>query len=189
MLAILGPSGSGKTTLLSLAAGLDLPSSGNVTVLGTSLTNCTEDQRAQIRAENIGFVFQNFQLLPTLTALENITVVAELAGKNISKSDAISWLDKVGLADRQRHYPHQLSGGEQQRIALARALINKPKLVLADEPTGNLDRETADQIQEILFSLQREESFALLISTHDLQLAAKTKNIFEIKNSQLKHHT
>ncbi len=189
MLAILGPSGSGKTTLLSLAAGLDLPTSGTTTVLGTNLSDCTEDQRSIIRAENIGFVFQNFQLLPTLTAVENITIVAELAGKNISKNDAISWLDKVGLKARANHYPHQLSGGEQQRVALARALINQPKLLLADEPTGNLDRKTAEQIQNILFTLQKEGSFALLISTHDHQLAAKTNNVWEIVDRKLSPHT
>lgn len=178
--AIAGASGSGKTTMLSLAAGLDLATSGTVKLLDHDLAQCSDEQRAKLRAVHIGFIFQNFQLLPSLTALENITTAAELAGVKITHSEAVSWLDKVGLASRATHYPQQLSGGEQQRVAVARALARKPVLVLADEPTGNLDRETATHIEALIFSLQESLGFSLLLSTHDLQLASRCRSQFQI---------
>lgn len=184
-IAIVGASGSGKTTMLSLAAGLDLASSGRVILLDRDLAKCSDEQRAKLRAVHIGFIFQNFQLLPSLTALENITTATELAGVKLSHAAALDWLDKVGLADRASHYPQQLSGGEQQRVAVARALARNPVLVLADEPTGNLDRETAVQIETLIFSLQKNLGFSLLLSTHDLQLARNCQATYKIQQRTL----
>ena len=154
-MSIVGPSGSGKTTLLGLCAGLDRSSSGMVELNHIRLDNLTEDQRAQVRNQHVGFIFQNFQLLPTLTAIENIMVPLELRGEKNIRSRAADLLDKVGLADRGHHYPSQLSGGEQQRVSLARAFSNSPKILFADEPTGNLDAETSDKVVKLIFDLNK----------------------------------
>ncbi|MBC7418515.1 MAG: ABC transporter ATP-binding protein, partial [Pedobacter sp.] len=154
--AITGPSGSGKTTLLGLCAGLDRTSTGSVALNGITLENLSEDKRAALRNQYVGFIFQNFQLLPTLTALENVMVPMELRGTKNPKSKAMDLLDKVGLADRSHHYPVQLSGGEQQRISLARAFSNQPAILFADEPTGNLDDETSEKINQLLFDLNTD---------------------------------
>ncbi|CAN5309762.1 ABC transporter ATP-binding protein [soil metagenome] len=183
--AIVGPSGSGKTTLLGLCAGLDRSTSGIVELNNINLCNLTEDQRAQVRNQHIGFIFQNFQLLPTLTALENVMVPLELRGEKNIRTRALDLLDKVGLADRGHHYPAQLSGGEQQRVSLARAFSNKPRILFADEPTGNLDAETAEKVVKLIFDLNREAGTTLVLVTHDLELAAKTQRILRIKGGKL----
>jgi putative ABC transport system ATP-binding protein len=183
--AIVGPSGSGKTTLLGLCAGLDRSTSGIVELNNINLGNLTEDQRAQVRNQHIGFIFQNFQLLPTLTALENVMVPLELRGEKNIRTRALDLLDKVGLADRGHHYPAQLSGGEQQRVSLARAFSNKPRILFADEPTGNLDAETAEKVVKLIFDLNREAGTTLVLVTHDLELAAKTQRILRIKGGKL----
>ena len=171
--AIVGASGSGKSTLLGLLAGLDAPSSGEVLIDGRSLFALDEDGRAALRGARIGFVFQSFQLLPALTALENVMLPLELAGASSAEQQARQWLDRVGLAGRTGHYPRQLSGGEQQRVALARAFAPHPSLLLADEPTGNLDAATGASIIELLFALNREHGTTLLLVTHDEALAAR----------------
>ena len=183
--AITGPSGSGKTTLLGLCAGLDQATTGSVTLNGVQLDALTEDQRAAVRNQNVGFIFQNFQLLPTLTALENVMVPLELRGEKNSKAAALELLNKVGLADRAAHYPVQLSGGEQQRVSLARAFSNKPALLFADEPTGNLDAETSEKIIKLLFDLNKDAGTTLVIVTHDLDLAARTNRIIKIKGGEI----
>lgn len=183
--AITGPSGSGKTTLLGLAAGLDRASSGSVTLNNIALDNLNEDQRAAVRNQYVGFIFQNFQLLPTLTALENVMVPLELRGAKNIKATAMSLLDKVGLADRSHHYPVQLSGGEQQRVSLARAFSNQPALLFADEPTGNLDAETSEKVIKLLFDLNKDAGTTLVIVTHDLELAARTNRIIKIKGGNI----
>ena len=183
--AIVGPSGSGKTTLLGLCAGLDRPTSGVVKIDGHELSAMSEDERARIRNEQVGFVFQNFQLLPTLTALENVMVPLELRGEKHIRDLAASLLKRVGLAERVHHYPAQLSGGEQQRVAIARAFINKPKILFADEPTGNLDNETSERIVELLFELNRSSGTALVLVTHNLELAALARRIIELKGGAL----
>jgi len=183
--AIVGPSGSGKTTLLGLCAGLDRSSKGAVELNGINLGNLTEDQRAQVRNQYVGFIFQNFQLLPTLTALENVMVPLELRNEKNIRARALDLLDKVGLADRGHHYPSQLSGGEQQRVSLARAFSNSPKILFADEPTGNLDAETSEKVVRLLFDLNKEAGTTLILVTHDLDLAAKTQRIIRIKGGQL----
>ena len=183
--AIVGPSGSGKTTLLGLCAGLDRSSAGVVELNGINLGNLTEDQRAQVRNQYVGFIFQNFQLLPTLTALENVMVPLELRNEKNIRARALDLLDKVGLADRGHHYPSQLSGGEQQRVSLARAFSNSPKILFADEPTGNLDAETSEKVVKLLFDLNKEAGTTLILVTHDLELAAKTQRIIRIKGGQL----
>mgnify|MGYP006166060187 FL=1 len=183
--AITGPSGSGKTTLLGLCAGLDRSSAGQVILNGVQLDALTEDERAAVRNQYVGFIFQNFQLLPTLTALENVMVPLELRGEKNSKNHALDLLAKVGLADRADHYPVQLSGGEQQRVSLARAFSNKPALLFADEPTGNLDAETSEKIIKLLFDLNKDAGTTLVIVTHDLDLAARTNRIIKIKGGQL----
>ena len=179
-IAIVGPSGSGKTTLLGICAGLDSPSSGDVRIDNESLSAMSEDDRADVRNRLVGFVFQNFQLLPTLTALENVQVPLELRGEKSSESIAKDLLKKVGLEERMGHYPVQLSGGEQQRVAIARAFINRPKILFADEPTGNLDADTSASIVDLLFELNRESGTTLVLVTHDLDLARKTDRIFRI---------
>jgi putative ABC transport system ATP-binding protein len=184
-IAIVGPSGSGKTTLLGLCAGLDRSSTGIVELNGIKLGDLSEDQRAQVRNQHVGFIFQNFQLLPTLTALENVMVPLELRGEKNIKSRSLDLLDKVGLADRGHHYPAQLSGGEQQRVSLARAFINQPKILFADEPTGNLDAETSEKVVKLIFDLNREAGTTLVLVTHDLDLAAKTQRIIRIKGGKL----
>jgi len=183
--AIVGPSGSGKTTLLGLCAGLDSSTSGVVELNNINLGKLTEDQRAQVRNQYIGFIFQNFQLLPTLTALENVMVPLELRGEKNIRSRALALLDKVGLSDRGHHYPAQLSGGEQQRVSLARAFSNAPRILFADEPTGNLDAETSEKVVNLIFDLNREAGTTLVLVTHDLELAAKTQRIFRIKGGKL----
>lgn len=184
-LAIVGPSGSGKTTLLGLCAGLDRATSGEVILDGIVLNGQSEDQLARIRNRSVGFIFQNFQLLPTLTALENVMVPLELAGMPGAEKSAIELLDKVGLSPRLHHYPSQLSGGEQQRVSLARAFANKPKILFADEPTGNLDAETSEKVIRLLFDLNREAGTTLVLVTHDMDLAAKTGRIVRIKGGKI----
>jgi putative ABC transport system ATP-binding protein len=183
--AIVGPSGSGKTTLLGLCAGLDRASTGLVALNGIDLGDLSEDKRAQVRNQYVGFIFQNFQLLPTLTALENVMVPLELRGEKNIKARALDLLDKVGLAERGHHYPAQLSGGEQQRVSLARAFSNQPKILFADEPTGNLDAETSEKVIKLLFDLNKEAGTTLVVVTHDLELAAKTQRIIRIKGGHL----
>lgn len=183
--SIIGPSGSGKTTLLGICAGLDKASSGKVVLNGIALDGLNEDQRAAVRNNYVGFIFQNFQLMPTLTALENVMVPLELRRQSGAKARALELLEKVGLKDRAGHYPVQLSGGEQQRVALARAFSNKPAILFADEPTGNLDEETGEKIEEMLFALNREAGTTLIIVTHDAELAAKTSRIISMKGGSI----
>ncbi|HEY5894105.1 MAG TPA: ABC transporter ATP-binding protein [Chthoniobacterales bacterium] len=183
--AILGPSGSGKSTLLALCAGLDAASEGDILLDGRNLAALSEDERAALRVDRVGFVFQNFQLLPTLTALENVMVPAELLGKKDARSRAAELLGRVGLGGRLGHYPNQLSGGEQQRVAIARAFINEPALLFADEPTGNLDFETGHRIVEMLFDLNREQGTALLLVTHDLELAGRTGRVIRLRGGKV----
>jgi putative ABC transport system ATP-binding protein len=183
--AVVGPSGSGKTTLLGLCAGLDQSSAGMVELNNINLGNLSEDQRAQVRNQYIGFIFQNFQLLPTLTALENVMVPLELRGEKNIKARSLDLLDKVGLSDRGHHYPAQLSGGEQQRVSLARAFSNSPRILFADEPTGNLDAETSEKVVKLIFDLNKEAGTTLVMVTHNLELAAKTQRILRIKGGKL----
>ncbi len=183
--AIVGPSGSGKTTLLGLCAGLDLPTTGSVVLNGVQLNNLNEDERAKVRNETIGFVFQNFQLISTLTALENVMVPLELRGENHVKTQAEGLLEQVGLGDRSKHYPVQLSGGEQQRVALARAFINRPKILFADEPTGNLDTETSERVIELLFELNRAAGTTLVMVTHNNELARQSQRIIKLKGGSI----
>ncbi len=179
--SIVGPSGSGKTTLLGLCAGLDRASEGSVILNGIKLDQLSEDERAQVRNQHVGFIFQNFQLIPTLTALENVMVPMELRGERNVQQQAMELLARVGLAERHDHYPTQLSGGEQQRVSLARAFSNKPTILFADEPTGNLDEETGERVEKLLFDLNQEAGTTLVLVTHDLELAAKTDRIIRIK--------
>ncbi|MFO1449189.1 MAG: ABC transporter ATP-binding protein [Opitutaceae bacterium] len=183
--AIVGPSGSGKTTLLGLCAGLDQPSTGSVLLDGREIGGLTEDQRALVRNECVGFVFQNFQLIPTLTARENVLVPLELRGGVVNETEAKDLLDRVGLGDRLDHYPSQLSGGEQQRVALARAFINRPRILFCDEPTGNLDGDTAHAMVDLIFGLNRERGTTLVLVTHDLELARKTQRILRLRSGQV----
>jgi putative ABC transport system ATP-binding protein len=183
--AITGPSGSGKTTLLGLCAGLDHASSGSVVLNGISLDQLSEDQRAVVRNRNIGFIFQNFQLMPTLTALENVMVPMELRGEKNVKNIALDLLDKVGLSERSHHYPVQLSGGEQQRVSLARAFSNKPAILFADEPTGNLDAETSEKVEKLMFDLNKDAGTTLIIVTHDMELAMRTSRTIKIKGGRI----
>ncbi len=186
-LAILGPSGSGKTTLLGLCAGLDRPSSGSVVVAGESIGQMSEDERARVRNEHVGFVFQNFQLVPTLTAIENVLVPLELrgAGGPDAEKTAAALLARVGLGERTDHYPVQLSGGEQQRVALARAFINEPKILFCDEPTGNLDGDTAHTVVDLIFELNREKGTTLVMVTHDLELAEKCGRVLRLRGGEV----
>ena len=187
--SIVGPSGSGKTTLLGLCAGLDKPDSGTVTLNGVELSSLTEDERALLRNKDVGFVFQDFQLLPTITALENVAVPLELQGAKHAMKKAAELLTKVGLGDRGNHYASQLSGGEQQRVALARAFANDPKILFADEPTGNLDAETGETVVDLLFELNKELGTTLVLVTHDMELAQKTQNILTIKGGRIANLT
>lgn len=184
-ISIVGPSGSGKTTLLGLCAGLDVASSGTVSLVGIKLNALDEDDRAYVRNQQVGFIFQNFQLLPTLTALENVTVPLELRGEKGYKEKAKELLDRVGLGERMDHYPSQLSGGEQQRVAIARAFITAPKILFADEPTGNLDEETAQRITDLLFALNKEQGTTLVLVTHNMELAEHTERIVQLKGGKL----
>ena len=183
--ALVGASGSGKSTLLSLLAGLDRASEGEIEVAGIRLDSLDEEGRARLRAEQIGFIFQSFQLLPGLTALENVMLPAEIRGLPQARQKATRLLDEVGLADRLHHHPAQLSGGEQQRVAIARAFIGQPALLLADEPTGNLDRHTGDKIADLLFQLNREHGTSLVIVTHDERLAARCARRLHLQGGQL----
>ena len=187
--SIVGPSGSGKTTLLGLCAGLDEADSGTIALCGTELDSLTEDQRASLRNQKVGFVFQNFQLLPTLTALENVAIPLELQGGKSATTQARELLEKVGLQSRMDHYPSQLSGGEQQRVAVARAFSNKPTILFADEPTGNLDTGTGEKIVNLLFDLNHEAGTTLVIVTHDLELAQKTDRILQLKGGRVLQET
>jgi putative ABC transport system ATP-binding protein len=184
-LSIIGPSGSGKTTLLGLCAGLDVPTSGTISLMGFKLNAMSEDDRAYVRNQYVGFVFQNFQLLSTLTALENVMVPLELRGEKNISNQAKELLSRVGLADRLHHYPSQLSGGEQQRVAIARAFIVKPRILFADEPTGNLDEENAQQVRELLFEMNSQGKTTLILVTHNLELAQRTERILQMKGGHL----
>lgn len=184
-LAIIGPSGSGKTTLIGLCAGLDDATSGSLKLDGQALENLSQDARAALRNRLLGFVFQNFQLIPTLTALENVLVPLELRGETGRHTDAAALLREVGLGDRLHHYPTQLSGGEQQRVALARAFIHRPKILLADEPTGNLDAATSAPIVDMLFRLNREAGTTLVLVTHDPSLAAKARRVIQMNGGTI----
>jgi putative ABC transport system ATP-binding protein len=180
--AIVGPSGSGKTTLLGLLAGLDTPTGGSVVLDGTDLTALDEDARARLRGEKVGFVFQTFQLIPTLTALENVQVPLDLRGERGTAQRARDLLERVGLGDRTDHYPSQLSGGEQQRVAIARAFSNAPRVLFADEPTGNLDAGTGERIVELLVELNRERQATVVLVTHDRSLAARATRIIRLRD-------
>lgn len=185
-LSIVGPSGSGKTTLLGLCAGLDNPTSGLLTLAGAPISEMTENEKAEIRNLKVGFIFQNFQLLPTLTALENVMIPLELQGRaKGARAKAIELLERVGLSGRHDHYPSQLSGGEQQRVSLARAFSNDPEILFADEPTGNLDEETGLIVENLLFDLNKEKQTTLVIVTHDLELANKTDRIIKLKGGKI----
>ena len=183
--AIVGASGSGKSTLLSLLAGLDLPSSGTVALAGEDLGRLDEDARAVLRGRVLGFVFQTFQLLPSLNAIENVMLPLELAGAANARAEAQHWLQRVGLAHRLRHYPKHLSGGEQQRVALARAFAPGPRLVLADEPTGNLDAATGHQVIELMFEINAERGTTLILVTHDEEIAARCSRRLRMHAGQL----
>jgi putative ABC transport system ATP-binding protein len=183
--AVVGPSGSGKTTLLGLCAGLDRPTSGSVRLAGFALEHESEDRLAEIRNEHVGFVFQTFQLIPTLTALENVMVPAELRGDRRAAKRAQELLETTGLGDRLEHYPAQLSGGEQQRVALARAFINRPHVLFADEPTGNLDTDTSHLVVDLLFELNRVTGTTLMLVTHDLELAGKAERVIRLRGGRV----
>ncbi|MEH6798863.1 MAG: ABC transporter ATP-binding protein [Halopseudomonas sabulinigri] len=183
--AILGASGSGKSTLLSLLAGLDLPSSGEVELAGKALNQLDEDQRAALRGEHVGFVFQSFQLLDSLTALENVMLPLELAGRRDARKRATELLGRVGLAARTSHYPQQLSGGEQQRVAIARAFASEPAILFADEPTGNLDAATGERITDLLFELNHQQQTTLVLVTHDARLAERCSNTLQMQAGKL----
>jgi putative ABC transport system ATP-binding protein len=183
--SIVGPSGSGKTTLLGLCAGLDRPTRGTVTLCGIDLEPLDEDERAAVRNQHVGFVFQTFRLLPTLTALENVMVPAELRGTRDARARATDLLGEVGLGDRLGHYPTQLSGGEQQRVAMARAFINEPRILFADEPTGNLDAETAERVEDVLFRLNETADTTLVLVTHDQELAGRTRRVISLRGGEI----
>ncbi len=187
--AIVGASGSGKSTLLSLIAGLDVPSSGTVRIAGTDLFAMNEDQRAALRARQVGFVFQSFQLLGNLTALENVMLPLELAGQGDARAAATAMLQRVGLGERLGHYPKVLSGGEQQRVALARAFVVQPAVLLADEPTGSLDFATGERIMDLMFELNRERGTTLLLVTHDRSIAARCQRIITIAAGRIESDT
>lgn len=184
-ISIVGSSGSGKTTLLGLCAGLDEPTSGTIILNNVKLNALNEDERAQIRNQFVGFVFQNFQLLSTLTAVENVMVPMELRGEKGAKNHATELLDRVGLKERIHHYPSQLSGGEQQRVAIARAFSNHPKILFADEPTGNLDEKSSKNVEDLLFEINKEQNTTLVLVTHNLELANKTNNIIKLKGGKI----
>jgi len=184
-LSIVGPSGSGKTTLLGLCAGLDRADSGVVELCGEKLTGLNEDERARIRNQNVGFIFQNFNLMPGLTALENVMIPMELKGEKNASSRAKKLLNDVGLGERMNHYPVQLSGGEQQRVSIARAFSNTPKILFADEPTGNLDGNTGATIESLIFEMNKEHNTSLVIVTHDMRLAEKTTHILKMNNGRI----
>ena len=186
-IAIIGASGSGKSTLLGLLAGLDQASSGSVLLAGQSLNKLDEDGRAALRGENVGFVFQSFQLLPSLTALENVMLPLELQSDATAREQSVDLLSRVGLSDRLHHYPKQLSGGEQQRVAIARAFVTQPLIVFADEPTGNLDKKTSQNIINLIFEMNHEKKTTLVIVTHDETLATKCDRCLTLENGVLKN--
>ncbi|QCO68499.1 ABC transporter ATP-binding protein [Luteimonas yindakuii] len=183
--AVVGASGSGKSTLLSLLAGLDVPSSGTVELDGTELSRLDEDGRARVRADKVGFVFQNFQLLPSLTALENVMLPLELRGDADARGPAEAELTRVGLGERLQHYPRQLSGGEQQRVALARAFVTRPSVLFADEPTGNLDTRTGQAVIDLLFAMNHDTGTTLVLVTHDDHLASRCRRVLRIDGGRL----
>jgi putative ABC transport system ATP-binding protein len=183
--AVVGPSGAGKSTLLALLAGLDLPTSGHVVLNGANLSDLDEDGRARVRAESVGFVFQSFHLVPSLNALENVMLPLELAGAADARSAALAIVDKVGLGDRWSHYPAQLSGGEKQRVAIARAFATEPAVLFADEPTGNLDSGTGNNIMELMFELNRSSSTTLILVTHDHSLAERCDRVLSLDAGRL----
>ena len=187
--AIVGPSGSGKSTLLGLMAGLDHPTSGSIILDGTDITTMTESRMAQFRREKIGYIFQSFHLIPTLTAIENVGVPLELSGEKRAGDRAAELLSAVGLSDRMGHYPVQLSGGEQQRVAVARAFACRPPILLADEPTGNLDSATGAQIVELLLSLHRDHGTTLVLVTHDVALAALMQRVLSLRDGRVESDT
>lgn len=180
-LAIVGSSGAGKSTLLGLLAGLDVPSSGTIHLAGQEITRLDEEQRAAMRAELVGFVFQTFQLLPSLTALENVALPLELRGEKTAEKQAAEYLARVGLSERLKHYPRTLSGGEQQRVAIARAFACQPKILFADEPTGNLDSKTGQKVSDLLFEINREEGATLVLVTHEHRLAERCQNVLHLE--------
>ena len=184
-IAIVGPSGAGKSTLLAMLAGLDLPTSGKVWIAGEDLTALDEDGRAELRARRVGFVFQSFHLIPSLTALENVMLPLELAGRSEPRRRALAMLERVGLAARVGHYPRQLSGGEQQRVALARASVAEPALLFADEPTGNLDTHTGERISQMLFELNAASNTTLVLVTHDRTLASRCERVLTMDSGRL----
>jgi len=183
--AIAGPSGAGKSTLLALLAGLESPSSGRICLAGTDLTSLDEDGRARLRAEQVGFVFQSFHLIPALTALENVMLPLELRGRSDARSRALEILARVGLAARAGHYPRQLSGGEQQRVAMARAAVGEPSVLFADEPTGNLDTVTGERIIELLFELNADAQTTLVLVTHDAALGSRCARVLKMESGML----
>lgn len=183
--AIVGPSGSGKTTLLGLCAGLDTSTNGSVSLNGIILDKLSEDEKAKVRNQHVGFIFQNFNLLPTLTALENVMIPLELQNNPHARKRALDLLEKVGLGDRVKHYPAQLSGGEQQRVSIARAFANEPAILFADEPTGNLDGETGATIENLILELNENAGTTLILVTHDMELARKTQRIITMKNGKV----
>ena len=185
-LAIVGPSGAGKSTLLGLLAGLDVPSSGEIYLSGKEITQLDEEQRAAVRAELVGFVFQTFQLLPSLTALENVALPLELRGDKTAEKQAREYLERVGLGERLKHYPRTLSGGEQQRVAIARAFACKPKILFADEPTGNLDSVTGKKVSDLLFEINQESDATLVLVTHEQRLAERCQNIIRLDAGKIK---
>lgn len=185
VIAIVGRSGSGKSTLLSIMAGLESSTSGQVSLLGQNLNQCSEDQRASIRAQQVGFIFQNFQLMPSMTALENVLMPLELFQIENAESKALKALEQVGLSHRANHRPAELSGGEQQRVAIARAFVTEPKILFADEPTGNLDEETAEQIQTLLLNLNQTLKTTLILVTHDTDFANECQKVYHLLNGHL----
>lgn len=184
-ISLVGPSGSGKTTLLAIMAGLDLPTFGTVNLFGSEITNLDEDRRAQIRGQDVGFVFQSFHLMPRLTALDNVMLPLEISGDPFSMEKAQEALEQVGLSKRAKHFATQLSGGEKQRVAIARSIVNKPKILFADEPTGNLDKKSSDSISDLLFSLNEIIQTTLVLVTHDLFLAERCKEVYELSEGQI----
>ena len=186
-LAVVGESGSGKTTLLGLLAGLDVPTSGRIWIEGEEISELSEEGRARIRATSIGFVFQTFQLIDSLTALENVMLPGELRNDTSARTDAAGYLERVGLAERLSHYPRQLSGGEQQRVAIARAFASRPKILLADEPTGNLDMVTGNKVIDLLFDLNQASGTTLVLVTHDVNLASRCTDVLRLEAGKVVH--
>ena len=184
--SIVGPSGSGKTTLLAIMAGLDLPSRGRIKLLGHEITTMNEDKRAQVRSNDVGFVFQSFHLLPRLSALDNVMLPLEILGNKNAKKKSLEALDQMGLEKRVRHLPNQLSGGEKQRVAIARAMVKQPKILFADEPTGNLDKTSTEVISDLLFSINYSSQTTIVIVTHDLLLAQNCETMHELNEGSLK---